>query len=107
MLRADLISLRNSMNSILRFQYFITKEMRADLGRGQCQRDIARFFMFFWPASVTPILDVTHVSYSGRGSEDHIQRRRATADALLFQNRFSRAAGTAPFCVGAARVGRA
>src|SRR6476660_4761270 len=34
MLRADLVSLRNSMNSILRFQYFITKEMSADLGQG-------------------------------------------------------------------------
>src|SRR5690242_11070703 len=33
-LRADLVLLRNSMNSILKFQYFITKEMRADLGRG-------------------------------------------------------------------------
>ena len=54
MLRADLISLRNSMNSILRFQYFITKEMRTDLGRamsaGRCPS-----FTFFWPASVTPL----------------------------------------------------
>ena len=33
-LHADLISLRNSMNSIWRFQYFITKEMRTALGRG-------------------------------------------------------------------------
>ena len=46
MLRADLISLRNSMNSILRLQYFITKEMRADLGQGNVSGTLPILYVF-------------------------------------------------------------
>ena len=46
MLRADLVSLRNSMNSILRFQYFITKEMRADLGQGNVSGTLPILYVF-------------------------------------------------------------
>src|SRR5207237_4523267 len=35
MFRSELAALRGSMNTILKFQYFITKDMRAELGRGQ------------------------------------------------------------------------
>ena len=38
MLRSELGALRGSMNTILKFQYFITKDMRAELGRGQLSR---------------------------------------------------------------------
>ena len=38
MLRGELAALRGSMNSILKFQYFITKDMRAELGRGEVSR---------------------------------------------------------------------
>ena len=58
MLRADLISLRNSMNSILRFQYFITKEMRADLGQGNVSGTLPILYVFLARLGYT-IVDVT------------------------------------------------
>ena len=89
MLRADLISLRNSMNSILRFQYFITKEMRTDLGRGNVSGTLPILYVFLARLGYT-IVDVTHVSTPAEGVKITFQRRRTTANALLFQNRFSR-----------------
>src|SRR5438128_8215675 len=65
-LRADLISLRNSMNSILRFQYFITKEMRADLGRGNISGTLPILYVFLARLGYT-IADVTHVSTPAEG----------------------------------------
>src|SRR5947208_6552219 len=66
MLRADLISLRNSMNSILRFQYFITKEMRTDLGRGNVSGTLPILYVFLARLGYT-IVDVTHVSSPAEG----------------------------------------
>src|SRR5436853_7699591 len=66
MLRADLVSLRNSMNSILRFQYFITKEMRADLGRGNVSGTLPILYVFLARLGYT-IADVTHVSRPADG----------------------------------------
>src|SRR5213595_3017159 len=66
MLRADLISLRNSMNSILRFQYFITKEMRADLGRGNVGGTLPILYVFLARLGYT-IVDVTHVTTPAEG----------------------------------------
>src|SRR5438045_5748606 len=60
-LHADLVSLRNSMNSILRFQYFITKEMRADLGRGNVGGTLPILYVFLARLGYT-IVDVTHVT---------------------------------------------
>src|SRR5438309_7640298 len=65
-LQADLISLRNSMNSILRFQYFITKEMRADLGRGNVGGTLPILYVFLTRLGYT-IVDVTHVSSPAEG----------------------------------------
>src|SRR6266699_5246850 len=65
-LRADLISLRNSMNSILRFQYFITKEMRTDLGRGNISGTLPILYVFLARLGYT-IVDVTHVSTPAEG----------------------------------------
>jgi hypothetical protein len=42
----DLLALRSSMNSILRFQYFITKEMRMDLGRGDIGGTLPILYVF-------------------------------------------------------------
>src|SRR2546430_9094585 len=65
-LRADLISLRNSMHSILRFQYFITKEMRTDLGRGNVSGTLPILYAFLARLGYT-IVDVTHVSSPAEG----------------------------------------
>ncbi len=64
--RADLISLRNSMNSILRFQYFITKEMRTDLGRGNISGTLPILYVFLARLGYT-IVDVTHVGTPAEG----------------------------------------
>src|SRR5213076_3059113 len=65
-LQADLVSLRNSMNSILRFQYFITKEMRADLGRGNVSGTLPILYVFLARLGYT-IADVTNVSSPAAG----------------------------------------
>ena len=59
LLRADLVSLRESMNSILRFQYFITKEMRTDLVR-------------FFGAPRLHYCGCHAFGHSGRRREDHV-----------------------------------
>jgi hypothetical protein len=66
MLHADLISLRNSMNSILRFQYFITKEMRVDLGRGNIGGTLPILYVFLRRLGYT-INDVTRVTSPAEG----------------------------------------
>ena len=66
MLRADLVSLRNSMNSILRFQYFITKEMRADLGQGNVSGTLPILYVFLARLGYT-INDVTRVTSPAEG----------------------------------------
>ncbi len=65
-LAQDLISLRMSMNSILRFQYFITKEMRSDLGRGNISGTLPILYVFLARLGYT-IIDVTHVSTPAEG----------------------------------------
>ena len=65
-LRADLLSLRSSMNSILRFQYFITKEMRADLGRGNISGTLPILYVFLARLGYT-IVDATHVTSPAEG----------------------------------------
>src|SRR5205823_7381245 len=65
-LHADLISLRNSKHSILRFQYFLTKEMRPDLGRGNVSRTLPILYVFLARLGYT-MVDVTHVSSPAEG----------------------------------------
>jgi hypothetical protein len=62
----DLVSLRNSMNSILRFQYFITKEMRSDLGRGNVGGTLPILYVFLARLGYT-IDDVTRVTTPAEG----------------------------------------
>jgi len=65
-LAQDLISLRMSMNSILRFQYFITKEMRTDLDRGNISGTLPILYVFLARLGYT-VIDVTHVSSPAEG----------------------------------------
>jgi hypothetical protein len=66
LLHADLVSLRESMNSILRFQYFITKEMRTDLGRGNISGTLPILYVFLARLGYT-IVDVTHLGTPAEG----------------------------------------
>ena len=54
------------MNSILRFQYFITKEMRTDLGRGNVSGTLPILYVFLARLGYT-IVDVTHVTSPAEG----------------------------------------
>ncbi len=62
----DLLALRNSMNSILRFQYFITKEMRTDLGRGNISGTLPILYVFLARLGYT-IDNVTRVTTPAEG----------------------------------------
>lgn len=63
---ADLVALRNSMNTILRFQYFITKDMRADLGRGNIGGTLPILYVFLARLGYT-IDEVTYVTSPSPG----------------------------------------
>jgi hypothetical protein len=65
-LAAELSILRGSMNSILRFQYFITKDMRADLGRGGGGGTLSILYVFLARLGYN-ILDVTPVKSPAEG----------------------------------------
>src|SRR5256885_3650775 len=54
------------MNSILRFQYFITKEMRTNLDRGNVSGTLPILYVFLARLGYT-IVDVTHVSTPTEG----------------------------------------
>ena len=65
-LSQELISLRMSMNSILRFQYFITKEMRTGLGGGNISGTLPILYVFLARLGYT-IVDVTPLRTPAEG----------------------------------------
>ena len=65
-LGSNLAVLRDSMSSILRFQYFITKDMRAGLGRGNVNGTLPILYVFLARLGYT-VLDVTPVSSPAEG----------------------------------------
>jgi hypothetical protein len=64
--REDLSALRSSMSSILKFQYFITKDMRADFGRGNIGGTLPILYVFLARLGYS-VLDVTHLSSPAEG----------------------------------------
>ena len=66
MLGPELAALRESMNSILRFQYFITKDMRAELGRGGMGGTLPILYVFLARLGYT-VLDSSHVTTPADG----------------------------------------
>ncbi len=65
-LGAKLAALRGSMSSILRFQYFITKDMRAELGPGKIAGTLPILYVFLARLGYT-VLDVTPVTSPAEG----------------------------------------
>lgn len=61
MVASELAALRASMSSILRFQYFITKDMRAGLGAGNITGTVPILYVFLARLGYA-IVDVTHVN---------------------------------------------
>jgi hypothetical protein len=82
-LRSDLPALRNSMNSILRFQYFITKEMRADLGRGKISGTLPILYVFLARLGCT-VLDATHVSSPADGAKITFAQKNGQTQTLFY-----------------------
>jgi len=68
MLRGELAALRGSMSTILKFQYFITKDMRADFGRGSIGGTLPILYVFLARLGYT-VTDATHVSSPGDGAK--------------------------------------
>ncbi|MDQ6808404.1 MAG: hypothetical protein M3Z64_03110 [Verrucomicrobiota bacterium] len=66
LLRTDLAALRGSLSSVLRFQYFITKDMRAELGRGNISGTLPILYVFLARLGYT-VIDATHVSSPADG----------------------------------------
>lgn len=66
MFTADLLALRSSMSTILRFQYFITKDMRTDLGRGNIGGTLPILYVFLARLGYT-IDEVTYVTSPSPG----------------------------------------
>jgi hypothetical protein len=65
-LAGELAALRGSMNSILRFQYFITKDMRAELGRGGMGGTLPILYVFLARLGYT-VVDSSHITSPADG----------------------------------------
>ena len=63
---AELATMRGSMSTILRFQYFITKDMRTELGRGNVAGTLPIMYVFLARLGYT-VIDTTAVSSPARG----------------------------------------
>ncbi len=62
----ELAALRQSMSTILRFQYFITKDMRAELGRGSVSGTLPILYVFLARLGYT-VIDAQHVTSPADG----------------------------------------
>lgn len=65
-LAAELATMRGSMSTILRFQYFITKDMRTELGRGNVAGTLPIMYVFLARLGYF-VMDVTPVTSPARG----------------------------------------
>jgi hypothetical protein len=65
-LAAELASMRGSLGTMLRFQYFITKDMRAEFGRGTVSGTLPLLYVFLSRMGHT-VVDMTRVSSPAEG----------------------------------------
>lgn len=63
---ADLAALRQSMSTMLKFQYFITKDMRSGLGAGHLNGTLPILYVFLARLGYT-VISATHVSTPADG----------------------------------------
>ncbi len=89
-LPSALANLRKSLDSVLSWSFFITKNMKVDLRQQQLSGTLPLLYVFLARAGCT-IESVGFCSARQRNdvrSEDHVHRTRgATANPLLFHNR--------------------
>ncbi|MFL6585159.1 MAG: hypothetical protein ACJ8KU_11660 [Chthoniobacterales bacterium] len=82
-LGADLAGLRESMSTILKFQYFITKDMRAGLGGGHISGTLPIIYVFLARLGYT-VMDATHVSSPAEGVKITFSANGAQPQTLYY-----------------------
>src|SRR5438093_2675617 len=94
-LHADLISLRNCMKSILRFQYVITKEMRTNVGSGNVGGTLPILYVFLARLGYS-IADVTHVSSPAEAVKITFHGSQQTQTLYYFKTELARVNSNIP-----------
>jgi hypothetical protein len=92
-----LAGLRQSMSTILRFHYFITKDMRADLNRAQMGGTVPLLYIFLARMGCT-VLDTSYVSTPAPGVKIDFRHGAASRQTLYyFKTDLSNGGGSAGF----------
>ena len=92
-----LAGLRQSMSTILRFHYFITKDMRADLNRAQMGGTVPLLYIFLARMGCT-VLDTTYVSSPAPGVKLDFRHGAASRQTVYyFKTDLSNGGGSAAF----------
>ena len=82
-LRGELSALRGSMGTMLSFHYFITKDMRAELGRGQLGGTLPILYVFLARLGNT-VLDTTFVNSPAPGVKITFRRGAGGVQTLYY-----------------------
>jgi hypothetical protein len=100
-LGAELSAMRGSLSTILKFQYFITKDMRAELGRGNIGGTLPLLCVFLARTGHT-VIDVTHVKSPAEGVKitfkDPVRQQSQTL--FYFKTDLSGSSGFLKWCAG-------
>ena len=87
-LRGELAALRGSMSTMLSFHYFITKDMRAELGHGQLGGTLPILYVFLARLGNT-VLDTTFVNSPAPGVKIDFSRGGSTQTLYYFKTDLS------------------
>ncbi|MEP6809944.1 MAG: hypothetical protein ABI992_06855 [Chthoniobacterales bacterium] len=91
-LASELTALRTSLSSILRFQYFITKDMRTELGHGQLNGTLPLLYVFLARLGYQ-IIDVAPVKTPAEGVRITFQDASGNAPQTLYYFKTNLAGG--------------
>lgn len=91
-----LAGLRQSMSSILRFHYFITKDMRADLSRAQMGGTTPLLYVFLARMGCT-VLDTEYVSSPAPGVKIRFKHGGSVQTVYYFKTDLSNGGGSGGF----------
>ena len=94
MLNANLGALRNAMSTLLVTHYFVTEEMRADLGRSNLNGTVPILYVFLARLGCT-VLDTTRVSAPAEGVRITFSRGGRSQTLYYFKTDLS--GGNSPF----------
>jgi hypothetical protein len=91
-----LAGLRQSLSTILRFHYFITKDMRADLNRAQLGGTTPLLYIFLARMGCT-VLDTSYVSTPAPGVKINFKHGGSVQTVYYFRTDLSNGGGSAGF----------